>query len=77
MSVLEKLVSKVEELCKKIETQKEELKNLKISNEELKHRLEQKEEELSRLLIAQSGEEQKLEAIFHRIDDALVDLHND
>lgn len=73
MSNLEKLIEKIDELCQKIQRQKEEIEILKKQNEEFAETLSQKDQELSNLLSNQSNENQKLEALFSRMERALND----
>lgn len=73
MSALEKLINKIDELCQKIDTQKEEIKALKARNGELEFMLLQKDQEMSEILANQSSSEQKLEALFSRMERALND----
>lgn len=71
MSALEKLISKIDALCQKIEDQKQTIKELEIQNELLEATLRKKEVELSDLLARQSSEDSKLEALFSRVEGAL------
>ncbi|RDU68131.1 hypothetical protein CQA62_06595 [Helicobacter cholecystus] len=71
MSALEKLISKIDALCQKIEDQKQTIKELEIQNELLEETLRKKEVELSDLLARQSSEDSKLEALFSRVEGAL------
>ena len=71
MSVLEKLIEKIDALCQKIEHQKQTIKELEMQNEILQESLTKKEVELSDLLARQSSEDSKLEALFSRVEGAL------
>lgn len=73
MSALEKLIEKIDELCQKIDSQREEIKLLKDKNQELELSILQKEQEISEMLANQSSGEQKLEALFSRMERALND----
>ncbi len=73
MSALEKLIGKINELCQKIDQQKEEIKTLKEKNQDLELSLLQKEQEISEFLARQSSGEQQMEAIFSRVERALND----
>lgn len=73
MSALEKLIEKIDKLCQKIDFQKEEIKALQSKNQELDFLVAQKNEEISQLLANQSSGEQKLEALFSRMERALND----
>lgn len=73
MSALEKLIGKIDELCQKIDQQKEEIKTLKEKNQDLELSLLQKEQEISEFLARQSSGEQQMEAIFSRVERALND----
>ncbi|RDU68872.1 cell division protein ZapB [Helicobacter brantae] len=73
MSVLEKLISKIDGLCQKIQEQKEEIASLQRENEELKNAMEKKEVEYSQMLENQTSESRQLEALFERIDEVMGD----
>lgn len=73
MSVLEKLISKIDGLCQKIQEQKEEIVSLQRENEELKNAMEKKEVEYSQMLENQTSESRQLEALFERIDEVMGD----
>ena len=73
MSVLEKLISKIDGLCQKIQEQKEEIVSLQRENEELKNAMERKEVEYSQMLETQTSESRQLEALFERIDEVMGD----
>ncbi|MCE3047687.1 hypothetical protein [Helicobacter kayseriensis] len=73
MSALGKLIEKIDELCQKIDSQREEIKLLKDKNQELELSILQKEQEISEMLANQSSGEQKLEALFSRMERALND----
>lgn len=73
MSVLEKLISKIDGLCQKIQEQKEEITSLQKENEELKNAMEKKEVEYSQMLETQTSESRQLEALFERIDEVMGD----
>lgn len=73
MSALEKLIGKIDELCQKIDSQREEIKHLRDKNQELELSILQKEQEISEMLANQSSGEQKLEALFSRMERALND----
>lgn len=71
MSALEKLISKVDALCQKIEDQKQIIQELEMQNTILQESLTQKEIEVSDLLARQSSEDSKLEALFSRVEGVL------
>ncbi|WP_027327278.1 hypothetical protein [Helicobacter pametensis] len=73
MSALEKLIEKIDELCQKIDSQKQEIKTLKEKTQELELSILQKDQEISEMLANQSSGEQKLEALFSRMERALND----
>lgn len=73
MSVLEKLISKIESLCQKIQEQKEEIALLEEENQKLREGIEQKEAQYSQMLANQTDENKRLEALFERIDEVIGD----
>lgn len=73
MSVLEKLISKIDGLCQKIQEQKEAIASLEEENQKLKVAMEQKEVEYSQMLANQTSENKQLEALFERIDEVIGD----
>lgn len=73
MSVLEKLISKIDGLCQKIQEQKEVIASLEEENQKLKVAMEQKEVEYSQMLANQTSENKQLEALFERIDEVIGD----
>lgn len=73
MSALEKLIEKIDALCGKIEFQREEIERLRAENRMLENSYLEKQEELSKMLTDQSNEEQKIEALFNRMERALND----
>lgn len=70
---LEKLVEKIDALCAKIDSQRGEIHRLKAENEQLELALLEKQQELSEMLAERSSKEQKLEALFSRMERALND----
>lgn len=70
---LERLIEKIDALCVKIESQREEINYLKAENQRLELSLSEKKQELSQMLADRSSGEQKLEAIFNRMERALND----
>lgn len=73
MSALERLIEKIGALCEKIDSQREEINRLKTENEKLGLSLSEKQQELSQMLANQSNGEQRLEALFSRMERALND----
>lgn len=73
MSVLEKLISKIEGLCRKIQEQKDEITLLQEENQQLKEAMQKKEMEFSEMLANQTSENRQLEALFERIDEVMGD----
>lgn len=73
MSVLEKLISKIDGLCRKIQEQKDEITLLQEENQQLKEAMEKKEMEFSQMLANQTSESRQLEALFERIDEVMGD----
>lgn len=73
MSVLEKLISKIEGLCQKIQEQKDEIVLLQEENQRLREAMEKKEVEFSEMLANQTSENRQLEALFERIDEVMGD----
>lgn len=73
MSALEKLIEKIDALCGKIDSQREEINHLKAENQRLELSLSEKQRELSEVLADRSNGEQKLEALFNRMERALND----
>lgn len=73
MSVLEKLISKIDGLCRKIQEQKDEIILLQEENQQLKEAMQKKEVEFSEMLANQTSENRQLEALFERIDEVMGD----
>lgn len=73
MSALEKLIEKIDALCGKINSQKEEINHLKAENQKLENTLLEKQRELSEILADRSNREQEFEALFSRMERALND----
>lgn len=73
MSVLEKLISKIDGLCRKIQEQKDEITLLQEENQQLKEAMQKKEVEFSEMLANQTSENRQLEALFERIDEVMGD----
>lgn len=73
MSVLEKLISKIDGLCRKIQEQKDEITLLQEENQQLREAMEKKEVEFSQMLANQTSESRQLEALFERIDEVMGD----
>lgn len=73
MSVLEKLISKIDGLCRKIQEQKDEITLLQEENQQLREAMEKKEMEFSQMLANQTSESRQLEALFERIDEVMGD----